>query len=61
MMIAMAFVMFVITRASLTRIREVFEEEVDIKEKSQDSISEVKDGSISFNNVSFSYLGKKDN
>ncbi len=61
MMIAMAFVMFVITRASLTRIREVFEEEVDIKEKSQDSISEVKDGSISFNNVSFSYLGNKDN
>jgi ATP-binding cassette subfamily B protein len=39
----------------------VFEEEVDIKEKSQDSISEVKDGSISFNNVSFSYLGNKDN
>lgn len=61
MMITMAFVMFVITRASLARINEVFDEEVDIVEKDQDIITEVKDGSISFNNASFSYIGKKDN
>ncbi len=60
MMITMAFVMFVITRASLARINEVFDEEVDIVEKDQDIITEVKDGSISFNNASFSYIGKKD-
>ena len=60
MMITMAFVMFVITRASLARINEVFDEEVDIVVKDQDIITEVKDGSISFNNASFSYIGKKD-
>ena len=61
MMIAMAFVMFVITRASLTRIKKCLKKKSILKKKSQDSISEVKDGSISFNNVSFSYLGNKDN
>ncbi|NLM09596.1 MAG: ABC transporter ATP-binding protein [Clostridiaceae bacterium] len=60
MMIGMIFVMFVMTRASLTRINEVLDEEIDIVEK-ENSITEIKDGSITFNNVSFSYTGKKRN
>lgn len=60
MMIGMIFVMFVISRASLARINEVLEEKIDIVEK-KDNITEVKDGSIVFNDVSFSYAGKKGN
>lgn len=60
MMIGMIFVMFVITRASLTRINEVFEEKIDIVEKGN-KVTEIKDGSVSFNDVSFSYVGKKGN
>ena len=56
MMISMIFVMLVISKASITRIVEVLDEEVDIKsaEKSK-AVSSVKDGSIKFENVSFSY------
>lgn len=57
MMIGMIFVMFVLTRASLMRINEVFDEKIDIVEK-ENRITEIKDGSVSFNNVSFSYVGK---
>jgi len=60
MMIGMIFVMFVISRVSLARINEVLEEKIDIVEK-KDNITEVKDGSIVFNDVSFSYAGKKGN
>ena len=56
MMISMIFVMLVISKASMNRIVEVLYEEVDIKsaEKSK-AVSSVKDGSIKFENVSFSY------
>ena len=56
MMISMIFVMLVISKASINRIVEVLDEEVDIKsaEKSK-AVSSVKDGSIKFENVSFSY------
>ena len=56
MMISMIFVMLVISKASINRIVEVLDEEVDIKsvEKSK-AVSAVKDGSIKFENVSFSY------
>lgn len=56
MMISMIFVMLVISKASMSRIVEVLDEEVDIKsaEKSK-AVSSVKDGSIKFENVSFSY------
>lgn len=56
MMISMIFVMLVISKASMNRIVEVLDEEVDIKsaEKSK-AVSSVKDGSIKFENVSFSY------
>lgn len=60
MMIGMIFVMFVITRASITRINEVLEEKIDITEK-ESKVTEVKDGSVVFDNVSFSYAGKKGN
>lgn len=58
MMLSMIFVMITISRASVERIVEVLEEEPTIKDK-KDPICEVKDGSIDFNNVSFSYVGKK--
>lgn len=60
MMIGMVFVMYVITRASLTRINEVFDEKIDIVEK-ENKVTEIKDGSVSFSNVSFSYAGNKGN
>jgi len=60
MMIGMIFVMFVLTRASLIRINEIFEEKIDIVDK-ENMVTEIKDGSISFNNVSFSYAGKDGN
>ena len=57
MMISMMFVMLVISRASISRIVEVLDEEVDIKSpvdvKTNAQI--VKDGSIRFKNVFFSY------
>jgi ATP-binding cassette subfamily B protein len=60
MMIGMIFVMFVLSRASLTRISEVLEEKIDIEEK-ENKVTEIKDGSVTFNNVSFSYAGEKGN
>lgn len=57
MMISMIFVMLVISKASISRIVEVLDEEVDIKSpvdvKTNAEI--VKDGSIRFKNVFFSY------
>ena len=54
MMLSMIFVMIAISRASAERICEVLVEESDIKEK-ENPVKEVKDGSISFKNVCFSY------
>ena len=54
MMISMIFVTLVLSRASLFRIIEVFDEEIDIKD-SENAITEVKDGSIIFDNVTFKY------
>ena len=54
MMLSMIFVMLIISRASAERIVEVLTEESDIKDK-ENPIYEVKDGSISFENVNFSY------
>ena len=59
MMLSMIFVMITISRASIERIVEVLEEEPSIKDK-KDPIYEVKDGSIDFDKVSFSYVGKKE-
>ena len=54
MMLSMVFVMIIISRASAERIVEVITEESDIKDN-ENPIYEVKDGSISFENVNFSY------
>lgn len=59
MMLSMVFVMVIISQSSVERIVEVLEEEPAIKNK-ENPIKEVKDGSISFENVSFCYSDEKD-
>lgn len=59
MMLSMVFVMVIISRASAERIVEILEEESDIQNNDH-PIMEVKDGSISFENVQFSYAKKSD-
>ena len=59
MMLSMVFVMVIISQSSAERIVEVLEEEPAIKNK-ENPIKEVKDGSISFENVSFCYSDEKD-
>ena len=54
MMLSFAFVMITISEASAKRIAEVLLEESDIKSKENVSI-QVNDGSVDFDNVSFSY------
>ena len=54
MMVSMIFVMITIAVASVKRITEVLTEEPDIKEK-ENAVTEVRDGSIDFENVSFRY------
>jgi ATP-binding cassette subfamily B protein len=61
MMISFMFVMLVMSRASVFRILEVLDEEIDIEDSSLDSEIKVEDGSIVFNNVSFSYSKNRDN
>ncbi len=59
MMVSMIFVMMTISRASAERISEVLEEKSDITNP-ENPVTEVKDGSVSFQNVCFTY-GKKRN
>ena len=58
MMLSMVLVMIAISKSSAERIVEVLEEEPDITNP-ENAIKEVKDGSIKFNNVSFSYVKDK--
>lgn len=60
MMISMVFVVIVMSKASIKRIIEVFDEEIDIKNNENSGLS-VADGSIEFDDVSFSYSKKNDN
>ncbi len=60
MMFSMMFVMFVLSRASIGRIVEVLDEEIDIKAPDAPSETGPKDGSIDFENVSFSYNRQAD-
>ncbi len=70
MMLSMIFVMLVISRASINRIVEVLDEKIDIVNPAPLSSSDtsasgggvtcVKDGSIIFKNVYFSYAGTKE-
>ena len=54
MMLSMIFVMLIMSRASAERIIEILDEESTMQEK-EDPVMEVKDGSVSFRGVSFSY------
>ena len=54
MMLSMIFVMLTMSSASLKRIKEVLDEQSDIVNP-ENPVCEVKDGSILFENVSFSY------
>ena len=54
MMLSFVFVMVIIAQSSAERIVEVLDEESTIKNK-ENPVMEVKDGSISFENVSFQY------
>ncbi len=54
MMLSMVFVMIIISRASAERIVEVLDEKSDIN-NSDNPVMAVKNGDISFKNVSFSY------
>lgn len=59
MMLSMVIVMITISRASMERIVEILKEESDLK-NGPSPVTEVKDGSVVFDHVSFSYTGKKD-
>ena len=60
MMLGMVFVSLVMVKASKARIIEVLDEVSEI-ENPANSIKTVKDGSVQFENVYFSYNKKKDN
>lgn len=55
MVLSMVLVMIMISRASCERIVEILDEKSDLTSK-ENSITEVNDGSIVFENVSFSYV-----
>lgn len=54
MMLSMIFVMITMSRASAERIAEVLDEESSLKNP-ENPVMEVKDGSVEFDNVGFSY------
>lgn len=55
MMISMIFVMLTLSKASADRIAEVLNEKSDL-DNGENPVFEVKDGSIDFNNVKFTYM-----
>ena len=61
MMITMIFIGLVMSRASMQRIVEVLQEEVDINDHQASADVQVEDGSIIFENVSFSYYKDPNN
>ncbi|MHC1772134.1 MAG: ABC transporter ATP-binding protein [Flexilinea sp.] len=61
MMITMVFVMIVISQASADRINAVFDEKLDLTDTNGDENLSVADGSVVFENVSFSYAEKAEN
>lgn len=61
MMISMVFVNLVLSRASITRIGEALDEKIDIRDDGAEESLNVRDGSIAFKNVTFSYSKKPDN
>lgn len=61
MMISFAFVGLVMSRASISRIIEVLDEEIDITDTGNDENLTVADGSVEFKNVSFKYEKDSEN
>ena len=59
MMLSMILVMIMMSRASAERIVEILEEKSTIH-NNENPIKQVKDGSITFKNVNFSYVDNKD-
>ena len=59
MMLSMIFVMLTLSKASAQRIYEVLDETSDLHNPAR-PVTQVKDGSIVFDHVSFSYAGDKD-
>ncbi len=55
MMLSMVFVMLTMSRTPLKRCYEVLTEEPDITSPAENAVTEVADGSIDFENVSFRY------
>ena len=55
MMIAMIFISLVMARASIQRVTDVLQEKIDIDDSAADPSLQVEDGSIVFEDVSFSY------
>lgn len=60
MMLSMVFVMMILARPAMERIVEVLDEKSDLTNK-EHPLYEVRDGSIVFEHVNFSYSGKVDN
>lgn len=60
MMVCMMMVMLVMSRASIARITEVLDEKPSINDDDAADVA-VEDGSVEFENVSFSYSGNADN
>ncbi len=58
MMLSMIFVMLTISSASAERIAEVLNEESDLRNP-ENPVTEIKDGSVSFTDVSFAYNFEK--
>ncbi len=60
MMLSMVMVMVIMARSSAERIEEILEEESRLTSK-PDGVREVPDGSVDFENVSFSYVNDPNN
>lgn len=60
MMLSIVMVMVIMARSSAERIEEILEEESSLKSK-PDGVREVPDGSVDFENVSFSYVNDPNN
>ena len=60
MMLSMVLVMVIMARSSAERIEEILEEDSSLKSK-PDGVREVPDGSVDFENVSFSYVNDPNN
>jgi len=60
MMLSSFFVMMTVSSASASRVVAILNEEVILKNPENNAVHEVKDGSVSFENVSFSYSSQLD-